>query len=286
MAQLVMFLSVVGLTAALAAAWIYALVTGRFALIGPLIGVSRATRPVSYVVLLAVFLLSVAFGVGASAVAGKHAFPLQHIPGPPAAGYAEPSKTKVPERANAALGYFPASLMRTTYTCRENGNAPVLDDWEVAWYSRHLAAAGEPSLLEAVKQGTPRRDVYRFTWLRSFEKPIIIRIERAKSGALLMTASRLSGMGGYVPGSIEARISKDLSQDEAHQFRRALSAANGLRLKAVSCRWGYDGAQWIFEGVDRGRYRYVERWTPDQGSVRALGLVMLSFTGWETEPLY
>lgn len=141
-------------------------------------------------------------------------------------------------------------------------------------------------MLEAVNPEAPRRDVYRFTWLRSFDKPIVVRIEQAKSGALLMTASRLSGMGGYVPGSVEARIVRGLSQDEANQFRRALSAANGLRLRAVSCRWGYDGAKWIFEGVDRRRYRYVQRWSPDQGSVRALGLVMLSFTGWEIEPVY
>jgi len=137
-----------------------------------------------------------------------------------------------------------------------------------------------------VNQEAPRQDIYRFTWLRSFEKPIVVRIAQTEGGVLLMTASRLSGMGAYVPGSVEARIVRRLSQDEANQFRRALSAANGLRLRAVSCRWGYDGAQWIFEGVDRGRYRYVERWTPDRGSVRALGLVMLSFTGWETEPVY
>lgn len=284
MVELSTFLILVAITAAFVAGWIHALVTGRIFLLGPYVQVKRKRRPVSYVVLLAVFLLPVAFGVGASGLAWKHASPLQHIPGPPATGYAEPSSGS--ERADAALGYFPASLMRTNYTCRETGNLPILDDWKVAWYSGRLAAAGEPSLLEAVKQEAPKLDVYRFTWLRSFDKPIVIRIEQAKSGALLMTATRLSGIGGYVPGSVEARIVKDLSQDEARQFRRALSAANGLRLKAVSCRWGYDGAQWIFEGVDRGRYRYVQRWTPDRGSMRALGLVMLSFTGWEIEPVY
>lgn len=288
MAQLAIFLLVAGVTAALAAGWISALVTGRISLIGPFVRVNRAKRPVSYVVLMALSLLPIVFGLGASVVAAERAFPLPHVPGPPAAGYAATSQPRGPEHAEATLGYFPASLSQTNYTCRDRdiGTRPILEEWEAGWYSSHLSAAGEPSLLEAVNQEAPRQDIYRFTWLRSFDKPIVVRIEQAKSGALLMTASRLSGMGGYVPGSVEARIVRGLSQDEANQFRRALSAANGLRLRAVSCRWGYDGAKWIFEGVDRRRYRYVQRWSPDQGSVRALGLVMLSFTGWEIEPVY
>lgn len=287
MAQLAIFLWVVGVTAALAAGWISALVTGRVSLIGPLVRANRARRPVSYVALMALSLPLIVFGLGASVVAAEKAFPLEHIPPPPAGGYAERSQPRGPERADAIPGYFPASLSQTNYTCRDRdiGTRPILEEWEMGRYSAHLSAAGEPSLLEVVNQEASRLNVYRFTWLRSFEKPVVIRIEQAKGGALLMTASRLSGMGGYVPGSIETRIVRSLSQNEANQFRRALSAANGLRLKAVSCRWGYDGAQWILEGVDRGRYRYVERWTPDRGTVRALGLVMLSFTGWEIDPV-
>ncbi|MEH6677790.1 hypothetical protein [Phenylobacterium sp.] len=288
MAELAVFAFVLCITALLVAGWIRALLTGRAALIGPFVRADRAKRPVGYALIMGLLLLPITIGIIATIVGAQLAFPLEHIPAPQAAGYAEPSQLRGRQRAEAVPGYFPASLSQTSYTCRDIdiGTRPILGEMEVAWYSSHLSAAGEPSLLEAVNPEAPTQDVYRFTWLRSFDKPIVIRIEQAKSGALLMTASRLSGMGGYEPGSVEARIVRGLSQDEANQFRRALSVANGLRLRAVSCDWGFDGAQWIFEGVDRGRYRYVERWTPDRGSVRALGLVMLSFTGWEIEPVY
>lgn len=287
MAQLAIFLSVAGVTAALAAGWVLALVTGRISLIGPLVRVNRAKRPVSHVVLMALSLLPIVFGLGASVVVADKTFPLPHVPGPPAAGYAEQTSTSDPARADGALGYFPAILLRTTYTCPEFPEpVPILDQMVVDWYSEHLSAANEPSLLKALDQGALSPAVYRFTWLRSFDKPIVIRIEELEGGALQMTASRLSGMGGYEPGAVEARIVRRLSHEEAKQFRRALSGANGLRLKAVTCDLGFDGAQWILEGVDRGRYRFVERWTPDRGSVRALGLVMLGFTGWETDPVY
>lgn len=287
MAELATFLVLVAITASFAAGWIHALVTGRIFLLGPFVQVKRKRRPVSYVVLMALLLLPVALVIGASILAGKYAFPLPRIPAPPAAGYAEKAPLTGLARASAAEGYFPAALLQTKYRCRDYPEpVPILDEMVVEWYSEHLAAANEPSLLKAVDRAASRRDVYRFTWLRSFHKPMVIRIEEHEGGALQMTASRLSGMGGYEPGAVEARIVRRLSHDEAKQFRRALSGANGLRLKAVTCDLGFDGAQWIFEGVDRGRYRFVERWTPDRGSVRALGLVMLGFTGWEIEPVY
>lgn len=62
MAQLAIFLLVVGVTAALAAGWILALVTGRLSLIGPLVRVNRARRPVSYVALMALSLLPIVSG--------------------------------------------------------------------------------------------------------------------------------------------------------------------------------------------------------------------------------
>ncbi len=38
---------------------------------------------------------------------------------------------------------------------------------------------------------------------------------------------------------------------------------------------GVDGAQWIVEGIKDGRYKVVDRWSPEKGAVRALGLTML-----------
>jgi hypothetical protein len=201
----------------------------------------------------------------------------QWVPSVPARGYAHPS-------GMVAHGYFPPALTRATYKCAEFPKpVPLVSAQEVDWFSEQLLAADEPSILPALASGT---NVYRFTWLRSFDPPVMIRIEEAGGGEFLMTASRLSGKGGYEPGEVEARVRRKLTTGEVSQFQRALLSANRLRLKAVSCGNGYDGALWIMEAVDRGAYRYVNRWSPHRGPVRALGMVMLSFTGWTPGPVY
>ncbi len=101
-----------------------------------------------------------------------------------------------------------------------------------------------------------------------------------------MTATFLSGQGGYEPGKVEKRIQRTLTSSEGQQFRRALDAANGLRMPAVECNSGYDGAMWILEAAEDGKYRYVNRWSPKSGPANALGKVMLSFTGWHFQDVY
>jgi hypothetical protein len=42
---------------------------------------------------------------------------------------------------------------------------------------------------------------------------------------------------------------------------------------------GNDGASWIVEGVKNGTYHMADRWSPQSGSVRAIGLLMLQDLG-------
>ena len=49
---------------------------------------------------------------------------------------------------------------------------------------------------------------------------------------------------------------------------------------------GVDGSDWIIEANDRGSYRYLRRWTPENGAVRDLGMLLISFTGWQVDPIY
>ena len=40
-------------------------------------------------------------------------------------------------------------------------------------------------------------------------------------------------------------------------------------------RNGVDAAQWIFEGLKGGEYHIVDRWSPENGEVHSLGIMML-----------
>jgi len=55
---------------------------------------------------------------------------------------------------------------------------------------------------------------------------------------------------------------------------------NGLGFWGLPCfedHSGFDGSQWIIEGVKGGKYPIADRWTPGKGPVHDLG-VILAFT--------
>jgi hypothetical protein len=268
--------------AILVATWVEALRSGVAPLLGPYLRIRRTTNRAAYWFAVLLLLIPTTLGVLALWPVSQTALPLQWIPPAPAKGYAPAGVEPI-----GPSSYFPKSLTRKTYTCDSRRRSdPLLQPLMAARYSRHLAAAGEPSLLPSRGSKRDAGDAFRFIWLRSFDRPVIVRVQDLEGGALLITATRLSGMGGEEPGGIETRVERMLSPSEARRFEQALAAANRLKLPAVDCYRGYDGARWIFEGRDAGAYRFVDRWSPEEGNVRELGLVMLDLAGWGSEKVY
>ncbi|HWB03849.1 MAG TPA: isoaspartyl peptidase/L-asparaginase [Verrucomicrobiales bacterium] len=79
------------------------------------------------------------------------------------------------------------------------------------WYTRHLSVMKEPSLQPKEKE--PGEWTLRFTWLRSFHKPIAVRVWK-EGNDVRMRAVRLNGKGGYDPGKIDKDIARKLTTDE------------------------------------------------------------------------
>lgn len=180
-------------------------------------------------------------------------------------------------------GYFPASLYEKRVRCGLFGpgsRREVMNDFTASWYGRHLEAAGEAPLFAAPEP------VLRFTWLRTFQAPVIVRLNTAPDGTITMTATELSGAGGYEPGDVARRVERPLSAQETAALARTLNDTRVLEQPPADCRWGMDGDQWIIESGGPGGYRFLDRWSPEGGPVRALGLLMLGFTGWTSDPLY
>lgn len=179
--------------------------------------------------------------------------------------------------------YFPPALFQQKVDCGLSwGTRPhyVLDEFEDAWYSKHLRAAGERPLSFA--PGSP--EVLRFTWLRSFHSPVIVRVEWAPAGAATLTATMLSGAGGYEPGEVSNTVSRTLTQDEVERLLALRQAA--LREPPADCTMMLDGARWVVEAAGPRGYHYVNRQSPETGAVHELGLALLGFTGWPFEPTY
>jgi hypothetical protein len=154
------------------------------------------------------------------------------------------------------------------------------------WYADQLHAAGERALC-----ATGASEAYRFTWLRSFHHPIVVRAERLGDGYLL-TAKQLDGAGGYKPGKLMVNRTSALSTDEwAHLTALVDSVGFWTAGPQPREQIGLDGAQWIVEGVAEHRYHTVDRWSPPEGDrgVRRLGLFMLQLarlTPAAPEPIY
>jgi len=128
------------------------------------------------------------------------------------------------------------------------------------WYPKHLETMKEPSLFQ---QSTNKAvEQYRFLLLRTFHKPIAVRIWKNSAGITLRVV-RLSGAGGYNPGRIERDESLALTAEQWDAFSKLLEKSSFWDSPtAEKDLGGLDGSKWILEGQAAGKYHVVDRWTP------------------------
>lgn len=146
---------------------------------------------------------------------------------------------------------------------------PELQAREKDWYGPELRAMEEPPLC---RLASGVEEAYRFVWLRSFHPAIAVRVERHGDEYALI-GKRLS-QARYEPGS--GWESGDLVVDRSRRLRRehwkrlaALVDSAQFWSPETATRSApeggvVDGAQWILEGVRNGRYRVLDRWSPEE----------------------
>jgi hypothetical protein len=189
-----------------------------------------------------------------------------------------------PVSAQEASRYFPPALSGKTYECVMGGQSfktEILNDFEVEWFAGQLDAADEPPLA-----ATSDRAVLRFTWLRSFDPAVTVRIEGLDQERPVLIAKRLPGADGEVRGGIDKTVERPLTLDEAAGLARLLRDINLPEVAATDCNIGLDGAEWLVETADPTGYRFYKRRSPEHGEIRKLGLFLLHLTGWNNRPIY
>lgn len=159
--------------------------------------------------------------------------------------------------------YFPAGTFKP--------DSPPLDYHVRAWYSKNLSAMGEPSLCDRL---APYPETYRFLWLRSFHRPIVVRVVKCDDGADVHVVE-LEGDGCHDPGPIaECRVRR-ISVGQWDKLLYELERCDFWNLSTTDVNLGTDGARWILEGLDISAWKVVDRHSP-RGAVRELGLVFLA----------
>jgi hypothetical protein len=165
-----------------------------------------------------------------------------------------------PPHSQAAAPYFP------TLTS-DGGNG--ISEFEAKWYSKHLMAMREPSLLEAARNSS--NQVYRLTILPTWGNPIAIRMQK-HIGTYELISSRLDGQGGYDPGRLAERKVKNLTNAESRMLENLLAKLKFFELPTDDKINGNDGDQWILEGVSNGKYHVIHRWCPASTQPEKRGL--------------
>ena len=174
----------------------------------------------------------------------------------------------IPTPATASDSYFPSlKLSDNEYSDQFAGN----------WYSGQLRAMNESPMYSPDHR---RLESYRFLWLRSFHHPVAVRIWKCGTDRCI-SVKEADGAGGYEPGRLIVNHTRILATAEWDEFMRRLEEACYWNLPTREDDRGFDGANWILEGVKGGRYHIVDRWSPQSGSYRELCLYALALSGLE-----
>jgi len=172
---------------------------------------------------------------------------------------------------NSKEFYFPEELIYNVEIVYEEENDSVviiksqiiensIDSLSLEWFSKFLFAMKEPLLFNKPIQ----KEVFRFTWLRTFDEPVVIRIEK-ESNQISVSWKVADGKGGYEPGNLITNMNKSISIHDWDEFTDLVKKIDFWNMKR-SGQSGFDGSEWILEGVNESNYHVVSVWTPNAKS--------------------
>ena len=125
------------------------------------------------------------------------------------------------------------------------------------------------------------KEVYRFTWLRTFHHPVAVRLEKQNNSIRLFTKV-CNGAGGYEPGQLIFDTTLNVTDDQYKSLTQKIVNINFWNLKTEKRdEDGNDGSEWVIEAVKDNKYHMVTRWTPSegrQGNFRSVGEFLVSLS--------
>jgi enterochelin esterase family protein len=147
----------------------------------------------------------------------------------------------------------------------------------------HAGQVSDPYLAlmtEPLSSGKEPSDfAYRFVWVRTFHHPIVVRIEKDGPSAILR-AVEFDGAGGYAWRGVAEEVSRELSPAEVEAVAAKLDKEGFWQMESEPLGTaGVDGATWILEGRQNGKWYRVRKWCPKPGAFRDTCLFFLQLAG-------
>jgi hypothetical protein len=177
---------------------------------------------------------------------------------------------------------LPLPLDSTTFYFKTKSNwkddtQNSLDTFVNQWYSKMLFTMKEPVLSNY--KGT--KEIYRFTWLRTFHHPVAVRFEK-QNNIIRLFSKVCNGAGGYEPGQLIFDTTLNATDDQYKSLTQKIGNINFWNLKTEQRdEAGNDGSEWIIEAVKDNNYHMVTRWTPSEGrqdNFRSVGEFLVSLS--------
>jgi hypothetical protein len=173
--------------------------------------------------------------------------------------------------------YFPGqddSASKNRYAASERGTARILEQFN------------EPSLCCHPEETTRE---FRFTWLRTFDHPIVIRISERQDGNWSVVVKVASGQAGFDFDGLKLIHDKStaVSLEAIIDLLNAFGPTKPFwTTLAYGGEVGSDGSEWLIEARSENGYHYVSRWSPEDGPVREIGELFLTVSGLKNEKAY
>lgn len=179
--------------------------------------------------------------------------------------------------ASKREGFFDPVLYRTNYPCSLEARetpGPLDPDIE-SWFAAPLRSVGERPLWNAKFGG---KTTLRFTFLPAFVEPVIVRIDDLYGPSPRLTATRHVDQVHVDAGP--DHFVRDLSKEDVAPLIALISNSAVLDLAPDSCISGVDGAVYLIEANGPSGYRFINRWSVEEGAVYDLANAMYRLTGW------
>jgi len=190
------------------------------------------------------------------------------------------------EPRNSSVLYYPYVIKRNDTVKQINFDTMINE-----WHSYSLFKFKEP-VLSNYYLGY---DMYRFLWLRSFHRPIIITLSKKENVVTLTTKAfneyahyfelkrcmNCDTMGLKDPKMI-LNETKELSLAEWENFEHLLTKCNFWSMQPYKEDRGYDGAEWDIEAHLQDKYWFVTRWSP-RDNFAECGKYLIKLSGLKEE---
>jgi len=153
---------------------------------------------------------------------------------------------KIVETKNAALfvNYFPPGTFSTRTA-----------NFQVAWYSSDMYQLGEKPLWPPSSEN---ENTFRFTYLGAFTGPKAVTLTVLPDGSGRVKMAIIRESSDPVKGDQLSPVPADQVSD----LLKHLDGGHFWEMPTESQDRGFDGAEWILEGVRASRYHIVVRWCP------------------------